>query len=325
MSVAIVTACMGREDQLLNSLKTWILLDVEAIYIVDYNKTPSLKQLIHSHDIIDHRIKVLHINCFDFPWVLTWAYNIGFSIATQDYILKLDCDDSIIPDSMQLFLHNSTRNRYIRNGFWAGDWRLEQIYKDATSSGVFLVKKDELRNIAGFNPCILTYGADDIDLYRRFEICGLTRQTMPPGLTHRYRHEKHLRHTQLNLTPQELDLLIKNGLRDLSCNFNMKLLASLGQSGYSNESFITMEQYSSYLRNGNFSNNYGISMLSRLVSAKLLCVDFISIISTFTLNDPYKLAICKRMVAASLYKKLQRMEMLRNVHDVSEICLVKNG
>ena len=56
------------------------------------------------------------------------------------------------------------------------------------SSGFFVCYGLSLLNLRGFNPFIVSYGWDDIDLYRRMEIFGCEFIDAPPGILHSIQH-----------------------------------------------------------------------------------------------------------------------------------------
>jgi len=93
MNVSIICACKNRYDALRVSLNSWLAFDVvKEIIIVDWSSDVPISNLTS----IDERIKIVRVNdekYFNQPQPL----NLAASIATGDYILKLDCDYMINP------------------------------------------------------------------------------------------------------------------------------------------------------------------------------------------------------------------------------------
>ena len=93
MNVSIICACKNRYDALRVSLNSWLAFDaVKEIIIVDWSSDVPISNLT----FIDERIKIVRVNdekYFNQPQPL----NLAASMATGDYILKLDCDYMINP------------------------------------------------------------------------------------------------------------------------------------------------------------------------------------------------------------------------------------
>ena len=98
----IVSASKNRESYLLDSLLTWMPYPFASILICDFNDTPSTHDFLLSKlGRLPNNIKVLHFGNPKTPWVLSWAYNAIFEHVSSKYILKLDSDDSILPQFTQ--------------------------------------------------------------------------------------------------------------------------------------------------------------------------------------------------------------------------------
>ena len=249
MKRSILTACCGREDDLLTSLLSWVECDVDEIVIVDFNHKPVIEERLRLENIEDQRTVIVDATDHNFGWVLSWAYNIGLAVVTGDLTLKLDCDDKVEPALFDQFLQeciHTYKREKDENCFFAGDWRLEDALTNATSSGVLIAKTSVLRLIGGYNSNILTYGWDDIDLHFRLKSAGFSMKLVWPGITQRRRHDKILRHSkQIRANSAELKWMINNGLRDMSCQINLHICNELYSKGYTlpNIELITLNSY----------------------------------------------------------------------------------
>jgi hypothetical protein len=93
MNVSIICACKNRYDALRVSLNSWMAFDeIKEIIIVDWSSDEPINHLTK----LDKRIKIIRVNdekYFNQPQPL----NLAASIATGDYILKMDCDYMLNP------------------------------------------------------------------------------------------------------------------------------------------------------------------------------------------------------------------------------------
>jgi len=93
MNVSVICACKNRYNALRVSLNSWLAFDeIKEIIIVDWSSDKPINHLTK----LDKRIKVIRVEnekYFNQPQPL----NLAASLATEDYILKLDCDYIINP------------------------------------------------------------------------------------------------------------------------------------------------------------------------------------------------------------------------------------
>jgi hypothetical protein len=93
MNVSLICACKNRYNALRVSLNSWLAFDeIKEIIIVDWSSDEPLNHLTK----LDKRIKIVRVEnekYFNQPQPL----NLAASIATGDYILKVDCDYIINP------------------------------------------------------------------------------------------------------------------------------------------------------------------------------------------------------------------------------------
>ncbi|MQM29853.1 MAG: hypothetical protein CRU78_04580 [Candidatus Accumulibacter phosphatis] len=165
--VSLVTCCMNRSENLLKALRSWIECpEISEIIIVDWSSTLSVHDEIVAAGFVDKRIIVARVDGQS-RWILSYAFNFGFRIASFDKILKTDADIVI---SSQFFAENVLRE----NTFLSGDWRTAEKGQEHIN-GFFFVHRADLMSIKGFNEYITTYGWDDDDIYFRLEQHGFNR------------------------------------------------------------------------------------------------------------------------------------------------------
>jgi hypothetical protein len=159
---------MNREAHLRVSLTKWLALPfVAEIIIVDWsNKTP-LTDLI----AIDDRIRVIRV-VDEARWILTYAFNLGISRASNERIIKADAD--------------SAPNAEIRHcepndhSFFAGNWQSGQAEGKSGVNGQCVFSRSQFEKINGYSELMRTYGYDDQDFYHRLVGAGYTRREIDP-------------------------------------------------------------------------------------------------------------------------------------------------
>jgi hypothetical protein len=128
MNVSVICACKNRYNALRVSLSSWLAFDeIKEIIIVDWNSDEPINHLSK----LDKRIKIVRVEgekYFNQPQPL----NLAASIATGDYILKLDCDYIINP-YFQFFEHY----KIDENSFLCGqdDYECKHEYWDENLQG----------------------------------------------------------------------------------------------------------------------------------------------------------------------------------------------
>jgi GT2 family glycosyltransferase len=179
--VSIVTCSMNRTENLLRSLSSWLAQDqVSEVVIVDWSSDEPVRGALRSNGIFDQRIKIIRVNGIN-RWILSYAFNTGFRVASFDSILKLDADIVLQSDFFQ-------RNAVPTSDYFiAGNWR-HVPKKQAHVNGFFFSPRAALASVGGFNEFITTYGWDDDDIYARFQASGFQRRDVAAGTIHHLPH-----------------------------------------------------------------------------------------------------------------------------------------
>ena len=89
-------------------------------------------------------------------WLLPVAYNLGISLASGRYLLKLDADNILAEG---FFKSVQPEQHVLYRGIWCSG--AEHI------NGVFLAPLGSVINIRGYDERLVIYGADDSDIYQR--------------------------------------------------------------------------------------------------------------------------------------------------------------
>ena len=199
MTISLICACKNRNEALQISLNSWLLKkEITEIIIVDWSSDEPLASLTK----LDKRIKVITVpnkKYFNQPQPL----NLAASIATGDYILKVDCDYLFSPyydffDSYQVdensFLsgnHSLSKNYEFFNGekyiIDKNSMSLGEIteYLNTYSPifkyliGLLFVSRHNFIKIGGYNENLGKYYAyEDEEIFHRLSVLGLIEKKM---------------------------------------------------------------------------------------------------------------------------------------------------
>jgi hypothetical protein len=183
--VSLVTCCMNRNENMVKALPSWIANHgIDEILIVDWSSKEPVRQYLDERNFTDERIKVVRVD--DQPkWILSYAFNLGFRLASYDTILKTDADIIVKEDFFE-------KNKLSGNEFIAGDWRIAEAGQEHIN-GFFYLSRQNLMKVKGFNEYITTYGWDDDDIYNRFRDAGLTRKAVDTSSIYHIPHDDSLR------------------------------------------------------------------------------------------------------------------------------------
>ena len=163
-NISVCYGCKNREENLLVSIKSIINNDyINDIVVVDFNSDRNVRNFLNDNisEKLFKKLNVIEIND-NVPWILSYCYNIGFSFAKNERILKLDAD--YVLDNR--FIHHLQNDCDDSEVFYAFDW---QDFEDKNDNrrhcnGLFYVTKSQLNKTSYFNHKICFYGHDDCDL-----------------------------------------------------------------------------------------------------------------------------------------------------------------
>ena len=198
-SISIVTVSMNRTDQLLMSARSCADLSFHSEnIIVDFGSSVP----INRKDLPDdNRIKLYRAESPNGKWWLTQAFNLGFSLAQSDHILKLDADVLLTNEFADGLLAqlNDSNAHLLCNRLTIQDWGLlDRLF---TTNGLFLCRRSSLEALHGFNPYIRGWGWDEIDLYSRFFLAGYPTARLPLNALELIEHGDDQRETPISPQP----------------------------------------------------------------------------------------------------------------------------
>ena len=159
---SIFSVCMNRNNQLEQSLPTWLNAKPNEIVIVDWGSQPPIKPIIDKYKNNITQIRLIIVTNVD-KWILTKSFNLAARFTKYKYVLKLDCDSLLKEDFFSY--HNLQKGSV----FFAGDWTKARNNNEMHTNGVVYMKWSDFHAVGYYNEYITTYGYDDCDLYKRLE------------------------------------------------------------------------------------------------------------------------------------------------------------
>lgn len=195
MNISLICACKNRYNALRVSLSSWLAFDqIKEIIIVDWSSDEPLSHLTK----LDERIKVIRVNnqeYFNQPQPL----NLAASLATGDYILKVDTDyifntyfsfiEQYKPDDASFTtgrhgyknpeVYNETVGAYVAD---IENMTIEDlsVYFNSYShffkylTGLLFITKENFNKIGGYNENLGKYYAfEDDEIFERLSLLGL--------------------------------------------------------------------------------------------------------------------------------------------------------
>lgn len=202
MNVSLICACKNRKKALYVSLSSWLLFDeIKEIIIVDWNSDED--QSLNSLTELDERIKIINVQnekYFNQPQPL----NLAASLASYDYILKMDCDymlnpyknffdNYLVDDTSFISGHHNLKNPEIvdeSTGVPTVNYHNLTIfevrdYVNAYSDffkylrGMLFVSRKNFIKIGGYNENLYKYYAfEDDEISKRLELLGLKHKKL---------------------------------------------------------------------------------------------------------------------------------------------------
>jgi glycosyltransferase involved in cell wall biosynthesis len=168
MSISVICACKNRTKPLEISLTSWLMFEeIQEIIITDWSSNEPIDHLMK----YDEKVKVISVTgekYFNQPQPL----NLAASIATGDYILKLDSDTILNP------YYNFFKSHFIdETSFLTGFYDKKEIgtncYYDGLWGTLYLTKQNFL-SVGGYNEHMGDYGAwEDDEIVQRLMMFGL--------------------------------------------------------------------------------------------------------------------------------------------------------
>ena len=149
-TISVITCLKNREFYLdMNICSTVNIKNLDEHIIIDWS---SHKKIHNERLSLNSKAKVYRVTGEN-DWWLTRAYNFGFHLAQGDFILKLDADTTLNHKEFNLLnLDNLEYKNFTINN---------------SGYGNFLISKELLQKVNGFNEYIFGWGYDDKDFHNR--------------------------------------------------------------------------------------------------------------------------------------------------------------
>lgn len=175
-SLSIVTVVRNRTAHLILSAQHVAQSALHAEHLIlDFGSDPAV---MDEHLPDDPRVRLIRCD-WRGGWWLTHAYNLAFSLAQGDWILKLDADALISVDFLGKLIEAQQSNGadFLCDRLTVQDWKLpSSMFR---TNGLFLVSREALHAVRGFNPYIQGWGWDELDLYSRLFLAGFSSKRLP--------------------------------------------------------------------------------------------------------------------------------------------------
>lgn len=93
-------------QECINSITNQTIVSFEAIFVDDGSTDKSFR-ILHANSLLDNRIKIIRQPNLG----ATSARKNGVKIAKGEWICFVDCDDRLLPETLQLLLNEAIKNR----------------------------------------------------------------------------------------------------------------------------------------------------------------------------------------------------------------------
>lgn len=193
MTISLICACKNRIDTLRISLQSWLLKkEITEIIIVDWSSDESISYF----DKLDSRIKIVTVPNKKY-FNLAQPLNLAASIATGDYILKVDCDyilnpyynffeNYLVDDKTFVSGNLNCKNYEYFNGnqyvIDKDNMTVMELVEYVNSyskffkhlSGLLFVSRENFEKIGGYNENYRKYyGYEDTEIIHRLKLIDL--------------------------------------------------------------------------------------------------------------------------------------------------------
>lgn len=197
-NISLICACKNRYNALKLSLNSWIMFDeIKEIIIVDWSSDESISEFLD----LDERIKIIRVDGKEY-FNLSQPLNLAASIATGEYILKVDCDYLINP-----YFNFFNDYQIDENSFLTGNIDVQDVeyideqgnrmidysalnakmivdYANSHSQffkylkGLLFVSKENFLKVNGFDESIQSYGWEDGEIALKLEKLNLNHKKL---------------------------------------------------------------------------------------------------------------------------------------------------
>jgi len=179
-TISIIIPCKNRVEQLLKCLptvlsQTW--QDIQVI-VIDFNCPVLSKKKLPQDIINDTRVDVWPIAVSKWHWNLAESRNAGYGFTKGDILLFLDADTLLEPTFIEMAVKKLNKTSFV-TGLNSPPWN---------GCGCLMVNKKDFYSVKGYNESMTGWGMEDINMYSRLELMGLTHEYFDPNLIENMSH-----------------------------------------------------------------------------------------------------------------------------------------
>lgn len=178
MLLSIITPCKNRLEHLKQTLPLMRSVDHAEVIVVDYG----CEQGTGDWAAANYRdVKVVRIN--DDPiFHVSRARNIGASHASAEVLCFIDADTFVIGNLSEWSINNLKKNCF---------FVIPEV--GASTAGFLICYKSDFLNVGGYDEALRGWAPEDMDLYERLEISGVTKGGVPANMFASINHGDDLR------------------------------------------------------------------------------------------------------------------------------------
>jgi glycosyltransferase involved in cell wall biosynthesis len=206
--LTLATTCMGRLEFLKQSFPTWrqVLGDRVEVVVVDYSCPDGSGGWAEARGA--RVVRCGGVKAFS----KSHSTNLAIAAARTKWVLLTDADVRLTAAFAGVLAGASSGHYYRVHGFVAG------------LPGTFLVEREALAMVEGFDEVLEGWGSDDNDLAARLEIAGVRPGALDPAALSHIDHDDSLRTSN----HAQRDMQLQNDINSAYSSVKLHLLRSVG-------------------------------------------------------------------------------------------------
>lgn len=176
-SITFITTCKGRRHQLEQTLPKMVAEAPDEIVVVDYGCPDGTGEWVRE---CFPSIRVVHVD--DDPgFIVARARNLGAAAASSRWFCFIDADIVIEPGFVAWLRANLRDYAYFRRAV------VENV-PGYNELGTFLCTREAFAHVHGYDEVMIAYGSEDLDLYERLSIAGISAAAYPARFVNALKH-----------------------------------------------------------------------------------------------------------------------------------------